>query len=720
MSQTFTIPTKFTATETVTPVVNGMAKNILSATDKANAGIARQQALFKKLTPSLGAAAKNLLSYASAGTLLAGAAFSGKAVMDYETAIQSLSAVTGVYGDQLTVFKSDIRSLANESKKSATDVAGAFETIGSAMSQYLTDPKALREISGAGITLSKASRMELVPTLENLTSIMNQFDLKASQAADTVNRLTAGEIVGALRTSQVAEALQEFGAGAYAANVTLSESVALVEALAKQMKQDKIGVGARNILTVLDSAKGLDKKARKDLRSSGVDLGFLMNKSKSLSERLHELSKISGDATKITSVFGKENKTAAQVIFNQLGTYDAYLAKIKVTNEAEKQAATNSDTLAVAVDELKNAWVNFIATSDKAGAGLNTLKNGAKFLANNIDEIVSVGITALKFFALWKAAIIAQQVVTTGFSIAMGINNALKLQSIALLEGNVIATRASIIAEKAMAASIAISTGNWAALNAVMMANPIGLIVVGLAALAGATYYAYQKTKELREEYQKSIALKHEDVIKNESIAVQKLADHYRYLGLSIKEANALAIRTEKVNIDTKRQELAAQITALKSKTEGKKFVSSSPLAMLYNSAVSNNTDNQKLNELQSQDAVLATRGRQNTQMARDYMDADLLDQKDLGKTFGSKKSTSPSSNNFGDLNYMASKKSEAPIMQDPGYRPSDSDKILMSAAKSLKEAADKLNQNSDKKISIEIKGNNYNGGSNVTTSNSY
>ena len=145
------------------------------------------------------------------------------------------------------------------------------------MSQYLDDPKALRQITDAGITLAKAGRTELVPTLENLTSIMNQFDLKANQATETINRLTAGEIVGSLRTSQVAESLQEFGAGAYAANVNLAESVALVEALAKQMKTDKIGVGALNILTVLDSAKGLDKKARNDLQSSGVDLNFIID-----------------------------------------------------------------------------------------------------------------------------------------------------------------------------------------------------------------------------------------------------------------------------------------------------------------------------------------------------------------------------------------------------------------------------------------------------------
>lgn len=697
-----TVSTKFIAVDQFSPVVKKMEGNLAGLTDRANTSLARQERLFRRLTPALGHATKQLLSYASAGAVLGGLAFSGKAIMDYETSIQSLSAVTGVSGSTLATFKDEIKSVADQSKKSATEVAGSFEVIGSMMSQYLTDPKALRQISEAGITLSKASRQELVPTLENLTSIMNQFDLKANQATDTINRLTAGEIVGSLRTSQVAEALQEFGAGASAANITLSESVALTEALAKQLKTDKIGVGARNILTVLDSAKGLDKKARKDLRKSGVDLGFLMDKSKTLSERLHELSKISGNATTVTSVFGKENKTAAQVIFNQLGTYDEYLAKIKVTNEAQSQSVTNSNALSVAVEELKNTWINYIATSDKANAGLEKLKSGAKFLATNMDTIVSVGVNVIKFMALWKTALIAQRIVVTGLSIATGIQSAVLGASSLSMKGNTVALATQTIAMKTAQIATMVLTGDFAAMNAVLLANPIGLIVVGLAALAGATYYAYQKTKELREEYQKSIALKHEDVIKSESIAVQKLADHYRYLGFSIKEANALAIRTEKVNIDTKRKALAGQITTLKEKVAGAKV--NSPMNMfaaMYDATISNGADAQKLNELQSQDATLATRGRANTEMAKGYMDAGLINKGDLGNTFGTKKSLTTNREDFGDLNYLGSKK-QTPQGEDllkVNY--SETDRILMEAAKALKEIAGKMGNSQSVDVNI-------------------
>lgn len=647
MSHVYTIPTRFTAIDQMSPVVKKMAHNMHSMVDQANIGLAKQERLFNRLTPALGHATKQLLSYGSAGAVLAGIGYSGKAIMDYETAIQSLQAVTGVSDEQLKGFKAEITDTATKTKKSATDIAGSFEVIGSMMSEYLTDPKGLKQISEAGITLAKASRQELVPTLESLTSIMNQFDLKANKAGDTVNRLTAGEIVGSLRTNQLAESLQEYGASAYAANVNLSESVALGEALAKQMKTDKIGVGARNILTVLDSAKGLDRKARRDLKRSGVDLGFLMDKTKTLSQRLHELAKISGDATKITSVFGKENKTAAQVIFNQLDTYDAYLAKIKVTNQAQTQAATNSNTLAQSVDQLKNTWINYITTNDQAAVGLDKLKTGTRYITDNLDGIVSTGVNVIKFFALWKATLIGVKVVTTGMNIALGIQNALQLQKITLLEGNIIATRASIITEKIMAATIAISTGNWAALNAVIAANPIGLAVTAVLALGTALYFLNEREKKLYEQYKAKAALEADKAIDKETEAVKRLIAQYWNLGLGIKDATAKAIRFRLSTIDYQRAQVEGRIRDTKAQLEqekGKLYAGDLFTGAFGEGHAMYGKRAQLAEQLQAQQAAaknLAGSRVGELQFAAQQVQNGTIGREDLAGVFSSKKSSS-------------------------------------------------------------------------------
>ena len=90
MATVYTIPTKFTAIDGVSATVGKMERNIYSYAERANAGIARQERLFRRLTPSLSGATRQLLQYASAGAVIGGIAYSGKAIMDYETAIQSL------------------------------------------------------------------------------------------------------------------------------------------------------------------------------------------------------------------------------------------------------------------------------------------------------------------------------------------------------------------------------------------------------------------------------------------------------------------------------------------------------------------------------------------------------------------------------------------------------------------------------------------------------
>lgn len=545
MGATFIIPTQFTAIDKFSSPVKGMSRNLLQFAEKAEVTVARGERSFRKLTPVLGQASKDLLSMAStaalAGGIIAGGSFSVKALMDYETALKSLQAVTGVSDKTMVEFKSQIIDVAKHTKMSAIDVTKSFETIGSMMSQYLDDPKALRQITDAGITLSKAARMDLEPTLMSLTSVMNQFGLKAAEADDTIQKLTAGEIVGSVRTSQIAEYLQEFGAGAKQANINVGESVALIEALGIQLKQDKIGVGARNILTVLDAAKGLDKQALKSLRKNGVDAAFLMDKTKPLGARLRELSKIQNDAIAVVNVFGKENKTAANVIFNQLGTYDKFYEKIQTTKEAQNQAALNSDTLSEKLVQLKNSWITMLAGSDKATSGLNMAKTVIGFVTEHMELIVSVGTKILLFFAGWKTLLMASRAALVAYNVVQGITNALNMESVVNMNKNVIAQKAYFMTTKAL-------TGALWLMDAAMAASPLALVAVGVIALAGA-YALLQSTTESQTEREERLRAGVINSAQEETDAIRLLSKAYEEQGKSKEAAMRAASIHEQQNL---------------------------------------------------------------------------------------------------------------------------------------------------------------------------
>lgn len=477
---TFTIPTIYTAVDKFSPAVKAMERANTSFGAKLDSVSMKSERMFKKLTPGLSDATKQMVSMASSAALVGAAigtaAFSTKAIMDYENATKSLEAVTGVSFDK---FKNDINELSKSSKKSSIDVVKSFEVIGSAMSEYLSDPKGLRMIADAGITLSKASKMELEPTLQALTSVMNQFGLKAEFATDTINRLTAGEIVGSISTATIAEHLQQFGAVASANNVTISESVALVETLGKKLPVEQLGTASRNLISFMSAAKGMPKEARAQLAKHGVSLDILMDKNKSLGVRLRELSKIQKDSVAMVKFFGRENLAAGTAIFQNLDTYDKWAKEITTTNKAQEQAAINSNTLSNKLDELKNRWINMLTSSDKASKGLNVAKKIIGLLTDNLETIITVGVGFLGFMAAWKianivlkGAMIASRAVATAFYIYDMV------KYVASTQGITMATAAWEIAQSS--------------LNATLAANPIGLVVVAVAALAYAIYNLYK------------------------------------------------------------------------------------------------------------------------------------------------------------------------------------------------------------------------------------
>jgi len=435
---------------------------IISATDKTGKGINSAVGNLGKLAGALG---------------LASVAYMGfDAIKRYDDAIQSLSAVTGVTGKGLEDMKSQVMSLAKESKKSGDEIAKAFENVGSNMSEYLSDPKGLRMITAAGVTLSKAARMEVAPALDNLTTIMNQFDLKAKDAAKSVNILTAGEIVGNVRTADISTALQEFGASASSANVNLGESVALIEVLGKKLKKEQIGVAGRNILVAMAAAKGLPKEGRRYLEAYGVSTAKLMNSQTPLIERLTELKKISGDATAMVKVFGKENITAATILLKNLPMYKDWEGQIQNTNKAQDQANINSKSFINRLAQMKSAFDNILIAQNENTGGLSLLGNVIGFAADHMKALVNIVTLAIGAYAsFWTYTKLA--------TAATWINNQATLFSAIAQGKNVMAFAAGTFAMKAFTVwQYAVTAAQWL-WNAAMTANPIGLIIVGIGAL---------------------------------------------------------------------------------------------------------------------------------------------------------------------------------------------------------------------------------------------
>jgi len=440
---------------------------ILTATDKMSGGINSAIGKLGKIAGALG---------------IAGIVEEGlSAVTKYDDAIQSLSAVTGVSGAGLVEMKTEVIDLAKKSRIAAADISAGFENVGSNMSEYLSDPKGLRKITEAGVILSKAARMEVAPSLDYLTTIMNQFDKKAKDASKTVNELTAGEIVGNVRTAQIAESLQEFGASASSMNVELSESVGLIEVLGKKIKSDKIGVAARNILVTMASAKGLPREALVYLDKYGVSTKKLMDPNTKLAGKLKELSKISGDATAMVKVFGKENITAATVLFNNLPLLEDWTKKIQNTNEAQNQANTNSKSFVNRLAQLKASFGNILVSENENIGALGALGNIINYVTNNLSKIMRIVIIASALFMGFKAIMWLSTASIYAYNVALDLYILLSGKSILLMQTNGIVMKGLTMWQGLVTAA------QWL-WNASLFACPIVWIIAAIIALGAGIY----------------------------------------------------------------------------------------------------------------------------------------------------------------------------------------------------------------------------------------
>lgn len=124
----------------------------------------------------------------------------------------------------------------------------------------------------------------------------------------------------------------------------------------------------------------------------------------------------------------------------------------------------------------------------------------------------------------------------------------------------------NIVMEVAAGYSMAMAEGytvlesaQWS-LNAAMDANPIGAIILALTLLAGAVYAVVTQYEKLRKEYEAGINDRVGTIIKQEKEHVDKLAESYVKLGMSIEEARKKAIEKETSDIEAKQRELDFKI----------------------------------------------------------------------------------------------------------------------------------------------------------------
>ena len=376
---------------------------------------------------------------------------------NYDAALRDVSAITGITGSELEQLGSKVRDLSKEFGTGAVPNLETFQTILSRLGPGVANSsEALGNMGKYANVLSKTMKNDVVGATDALTTSMLQFkvDLNdpiaaAKEMERMMNVMAAGAKEGAMEVPGISLALSQAGGTAKLANLTFEETNAALQALAQNGKYGaEAGVGLRNVLIKMNAPSALSKEATTMLKQYGVNMKIVSDSTLPFSERLKELQKIGKNTDALAAVFGAENIQAAQGLIQSAQYQEDLTQKITGTNVAYEQSKIVMDGWS---EKLRRAkmWVedlqigSFKFTS-VLSAGFGTLSSSAQLIADmstaysGLSPVLKSTSTWLKSTALWQGIVTLSTKAYTG--------------------------------------------AQWL-LNAALTANPIGLIIVAIAAL---------------------------------------------------------------------------------------------------------------------------------------------------------------------------------------------------------------------------------------------
>jgi TP901 family phage tail tape measure protein len=338
------------------------------------------------------------------GTIVRGGA---ESIMEFDQAVADLSAITGASGEDLQFFKEQARELGIEVDGGASAVVEAYKLIGSAKPELLENAQALNEVTKSAILLSQASGLELPEASKNLTSALNQFKAPAEEAGRFINVLANGAKFGSAEIPEITNALLKFGGVADSFNVSIEESVAMIELLRPSFKESaEVGTALRNIILKMSAPEGTPKLA-KEFEKAGINVEKLSDKSLTFEERVRTLLPLLEDENAMVKVFGAQNIIGAKAMLTQVEAMDEMTAKMHTMGTIQEQANTRTQTLGHALMELKNSFTDLFLGITDGENSMQGLVTFLQWLTRNLPTIVTIIGKLVRAFVIYKTTMLA-------------------------------------------------------------------------------------------------------------------------------------------------------------------------------------------------------------------------------------------------------------------------------------------------------------------------
>lgn len=288
-----------------------------------------------------------------------------KTAIEYEQAMANVAAVASAYRDEVRNLDKAVINAANTTRYTAVQVADALYFMAQA---GFKSNEAIKALNGT-LVLAQATNKGVEQTAELMAASFRQFNLETDQADRIANVYAASINKSMSSLDKLSIALKQAGPVAGAMNISIEETVGLLDLMFDRgIQGSRAGRALRNAFADMSNpASALAKK----MSGLGLDFDKVNLTTNSLTESFGYLQDANLSAGKILELFGKVIGTQLVVALRasreELGQY---IDEVSNTNHAYEAMEVQMDTLRGDMDKLK---ASFSATAGMLGQKLNPL-----------------------------------------------------------------------------------------------------------------------------------------------------------------------------------------------------------------------------------------------------------------------------------------------------------------------------------------------------------
>ena len=394
----------------------------------------------------------------------------------FEKSMSNVQAISGATADEMQLLNDTAKEFGSSTQFSASEAADALGYMALAGWDAKTSASAL----GGVLDLAAASGMELASASDMVTDYMSAFNITADKSAYFADVLAYAQGNANTTAAGLGEAFKNCAANLNAAGQDFETTTALLSMMANQgLKGSEAGTALTAVMRDM-TAKMKDGKIA--IGDTSVEVMDANGNYRDMTDILADVEKAVGGmgdaerATALQSTFTSDSIKGLNLILNagvgEAAKFEDELRKSGGT--AQKMAKIMNDNLGGDLISLGSKFEGIqIALYEKFEPALRKAVEALSGLLDAVSWLVDHGAEV--------AAVI------TGIATAVGVYVAYTTALKVMRDG----WMSLAIVQKAVAAAQAV-------LNAVMAANPIGLVIAAIAGLVAAFVVLWNKSEKFR------------------------------------------------------------------------------------------------------------------------------------------------------------------------------------------------------------------------------